>query len=81
MEWLTLIQEHLFPAIVKYLLRVLVVFAPEDRCERGNVLSYTTKASQSQCPPNPKFEYSTSASRMRISDLRLPFLMEPGREN
>jgi hypothetical protein len=37
-EWLTLIQEHFFPAIVKRLLRILVLFALEDGCERGNVL-------------------------------------------
>jgi hypothetical protein len=75
--------EHLFPAIVKYLLRVLAFVSLEDRRTRGDVLSYITEISQSQNLWNPKFEYPTSGStsRIRISDLRLPFLIEPGRES
>ena len=76
-----LIQEHLFPAIVKCLLRALVFVSLEDRRKHGDVLSYITEISQSQNLRNPKFEYPTSASRIRISDLRLPFLIEPGRES
>jgi len=79
--WCTLIQEHLFPAIVKCLLRVLEFISLEDRRKRSDMLSYITETSQSQNLRNPKFEYPTSASRIRISDLRLPFLIEPDRES
>jgi len=54
--WHTLIQENLFPAIVKGLLRILVLFALEDRCERGHVLSHRRNQSVLM-PANPKFEY------------------------
>jgi hypothetical protein len=79
--WRTLIQEHLFPAIIKCLLRILVFVSLGERRKRGDVLLYITETSQSQPLRNPKFEYPTSASRIRISDLRLPFLIEPGRES
>ena len=39
----TLVQKNLFPTIVDGLLRVLVLFALEDGCKRGDVLHTSPK--------------------------------------
>ena len=74
----TLIQENLFPAVVKGLFRVFVLAAFIDGCERGDLL-HTNPVRNKNRPKEFRVE-PTSASRKRISDLRLPFLIEPGRE-
>ena len=74
----TLVQENLFPTIVNGLLRVLVLFALEDGCKRGDVLHTSPKPVRNRLTELKT--RLTSASRKRISDLRLPFLIEPGHE-
>jgi hypothetical protein len=78
----TLVQKNLFPTIVKGLLRVLILFALEDGSKRGDVLYTSPNPVRDKILPKPKKigATPTSASRKRISDLRLPFLIEPGRE-
>jgi len=79
----TLIQEDLFPTIVEGLLRVLVPVALEDGCKRSDVLQTSPKPFRDESLLEPIRNFGvtpTSASRKRISDLRLPFLIEPGRK-
>ena len=73
-----MVQKNLFPAIVKGLLRVFVLAALENGRKRGDVLNRSPKPVRQK--KKKIGESPASASRKRISDLRLPFLIEPGRE-
>lgn len=70
----TLVQEQLFPIIVNLFLRVRVLLPLVHRSQGGKMLC---KCRVLEIANIIVIDARTSTSRINISDLRLPFLIEP----